>query len=94
MTAIPRFVKLWRSDPEDDRTRLRLEFPAEAGLKVENLPGAYAELVDERVLPEQLMNPDARHVRVLGRICINRNDMERLHAALGELLAIIPKDPA
>ena len=74
-----RFVRVIPIDPGDPGLRIRIERETNRG---------YIDLVEERVWPEQVLNPDSNHIcETLDAMVLNTAHARWLYAALGELLA-------
>lgn len=81
-----RFVRLFRYDPiKDPGARIRLEYDPDWGNAI---------LSDEDVHPEQVSNPDARHVTVLDSLDLTTTGMRWLATATAELAAIMERQDA
>jgi hypothetical protein len=74
-----RFVRVLPITTELPGSRFRLErFEGES----------HCEIVDEVVLPEQVDNPNANHIRKTRDVlCLTLEHQRWLHEALGEMLA-------
>lgn len=78
------FVSL-HPDTDCPGTRMRLQYASD-GYQL-------AQLLEERVLPEQVLNADARNLSVLaGPLPLAPSDVEWLHTATGDLLATMLPD--
>jgi len=76
---VTRFVRLHPHGRDiDPRGRLRLEYDPSHG-------NAY--LVDENVLPEHILNPDARHAKISDDISLRPCEVQWLLEALADLAA-------
>lgn len=71
-----------------DFTRVRPSVDSHLGwrLRVDKQEDELTEIYEERVLPEQVANPQARHVSEFKRINLTWEDVKWLHATLGELI--------
>lgn len=84
---MPGLVIVWPhlGEAEDRGMRYRVEYP------VDGDPDSHAVLIAlERVLPEQIGNPRARHGVIEEQLVLFRPDVERLISALGRVLQLVP----